>query len=170
MLLAALDDLISANRLDPRSLRVRLLGDLIPGTIPNPDVLERLLQTGCVELVPSVNKAEAERHTAEADALLLIDLNDGLQLPSKLFEYIRIGRPILALTGRSSPADRVLAGSGIPYSSIYPDMSLADASTEILRFLTLPGDPVSPSDWFTETFDARRRCAQLMALVRPSKA
>ena len=165
ILLDALDHLISTNRLDPGRLRVRLLGDMVPGTIPNPEVLDRLVQAGCVEVVPSVGRAEAARQTAEADSLLLIDLNDGLQLPSKVFEYVRIGRPVLALTGRGSPADRVLEGSRIPYSPIYPGTPVDGAAEAVLRFLTLPADPIPPSDWFIENFDARRRTAQLMALL-----
>jgi hypothetical protein len=138
---------------------------MIPGTIPNPEVLDRLVQAGCVEPVPSVGRAEAARQTAEADGLLLIDLSEGLQLPSKVFEYIRIGRPVLALTGRNSPADRVLEGSRIPYVPIYPGTPVDGAAEAVLRFLALPTDPVPPSDWFIENFDARRRTAQLMALL-----
>jgi glycosyltransferase involved in cell wall biosynthesis len=170
LLLNVIDRLISTGRLNPALFRVRLLGGLIPGTIPNPDVLERLLRTGCVELVPSVSRAEAARQTAEADYLLLIDLNDGLQLPSKVFEYIRIGRPILALTGKNSPAARVLEGAGISYSALHPDTSLDDAASQVLRFLDQPTHPTAASRWFTENFDARRRTAQLAALLSGSNA
>jgi glycosyltransferase involved in cell wall biosynthesis len=165
-LLDSLDRLIAGGRLDPASLRVQFVGGIVAGTIPNQDVFQRLIELGCVETTGSVSKREAQRLAAQADYLLLIDLNDGLQLPSKLFDYIRIGRPVFALTGNNSPAARILTRSGIPSTLIYPDTSPAAIDEEILRFLHLPTDPVAATAWFDENFSAERRTRQLVQLLQ----
>lgn len=58
-----------------------------------------------VEIIPSVSKVKALCAMKAADALLLIGDNrpKQMQVPSKLFEYLRIGKPILALYPQQSP-------------------------------------------------------------------
>jgi hypothetical protein len=89
----------------------------------------------------------------------------GQQIPSKLFEYVTIGRPILAVTTRNSPADRVLQRSGIPYTCFYVDASAEEADRAVLDFLSKPSQPVQPSEWFLRTFDAVHRTGALAALI-----
>ena len=91
-----------------------------------------------------------------ADYLLLLDINDralGLQVPAKLFEYIQIGRPILAFTGRHSPVERILEQSGIPHACIHPDDPTQAVDERVLKVLCMSKRPVQPSQWFKEMFD-----------------
>src|SRR5690606_7651847 len=67
--------------------------------------------------------AEALRITQESDGLLLLQPQSDVQVPAKLFEYIRIGRPILSLAPRNSPVEWILERSGIPHTNLYPDDS-----------------------------------------------
>jgi hypothetical protein len=54
---------------------------------------------GIVELAPSVPYSEALREMVSVDGLILMQAaNSNYQTPAKLYEYLRAGRPILALT------------------------------------------------------------------------
>ena len=60
-----------------------------------------------VTLVPQVSHRESLRRLASSHALLLIQPDTHLQVPGKLFEYMYLRRPILALTGPGATADLV---------------------------------------------------------------
>ena len=169
-LLLGIGRLIDRGRLSPAELRIQLVGKLEPA-----DLLERdpafaslaaridIQYTG-----RTIPEAEAKRAMAEADYLCLLDTNQknaGLQVPAKLFDYIRVGRPILALTAKDSPARRVLARGGVPYTCIFPDSSEVEIDDALAAFLRLPGDAGAPSPWFWETFDGRNQTRQLAAIL-----
>jgi glycosyltransferase involved in cell wall biosynthesis len=56
-------------------------------------------------------QAEAVKHVADADFVLLTMTND-ISLPGKLFEYLALGRPILALASKRSEVNRILSETG----------------------------------------------------------
>ncbi|MGE5648430.1 MAG: glycosyltransferase [Acidobacteriota bacterium] len=167
LVLRSIDRLIARGLLDPASLRVSLLG---PPTdyVEDPALTAALTEKGVLEQLPPVPLAEARRAAAEADYLFLVDItsgNAGLQVPSKILDYIRIGRPILALTTRNSPVDRILAQSGVPYAAVYPDLSACDFDQRVLSLLSLPTEPTAASDWFRDTFDATAHARRLAAIL-----
>jgi hypothetical protein len=168
-LLESMQRLIRNGRLDPKRILVHLVGHVTWNQLPDRELFEYLKELGCVRATGDiVGKAEAQQIMREADYLLLLDViipGAGQQLPSKVFEYIRIGRPILAITTRDSPTDRVLAGSGIPYSCIYNDSLPDEADSALLDLLAQPTEPVRPSEWFMSTFDAVPRTRALAALI-----
>ena len=88
-----------------------------------------------------------------------------MQVPSKLFDYIRLGRPILALTTRNSPVERILSESGVPHRCLYPDLSDAEYDRRVLEFLRLPNTPVRASETFMTRFDARHQAENLASLI-----
>ena len=105
---------------------------------------------------------------AEAEYLLLLDgnaLNKGHAVPAKLFEYIRSGRTILAITARNSPVDRILAQSGIPNACVYHDDQPERVDAEVLRLFHLTSEPASPSEWFLSQFDGRRQTEALASIL-----
>jgi glycosyltransferase involved in cell wall biosynthesis len=62
---------------------------------------EPLAARGMVQLHPFVPHAEAIAATAAADALLVVvsdDLEGRIAMPNKLYEYVAVGKPLLALT------------------------------------------------------------------------
>ncbi len=124
-----------------------------------------LVARGCLEFHNEVlPQAVAHEQMATADYLLLLDLNErgtGLQVPGKLFEYIRIGRPILALTTHASPVERILKRSGVPHACLYRDDGPDETCRKLAEFLVLPTVPVLPSEWFREQFDATVQTGQL---------
>jgi hypothetical protein len=105
---------------------------------------------------------------ASADFLLLLDLNNfnaALQLPAKLFEYLRIGRPILAFTSSGSPTEQILSKSGVPYCCLHPTDSAERIDGAVCEFLRLPSTPVTATSWFWETFGAPSHAERLAEIL-----
>ncbi len=115
-------------------------------------------------------RSEALRVAEEADYLLLLDVtyphNTKLQVPSKLFDYVRIGRPILAITPEGSPTESILAKSGIPHVVLHTEAAAEEIDAGLLRLLTLPVSPRPATAWFSQTFDARRLTEATARLMR----
>jgi len=109
------------------------------------------------------------REIATADFLLLIDIvnlsNTGYTVPAKIYDYILVGRPILALTDRDSPVDRILQQAGIHYACLYHTDTEGEIDRKLAAFLNLADDPRSPSAWFLENFDGQRQAGHLAALL-----
>ena len=169
LVLSSLQRLVHHGHLSRESFRVRLVGPLEEGWARDPSLVEELARWGCLEydgrMIP---KKEAEQEMASADSLLLLDWlseSGATQVPAKLFEYVRIGRPILAVTTRGSPAERLLQRSGIPYCSIYPDDRAEDIDQKILHFLSVPTEPVVANEWFWKEFDAVPQTQRLASLI-----
>jgi glycosyltransferase involved in cell wall biosynthesis len=171
-LLHAMDRLIQNGRLDPNGFLLNLIGPVDWNLVPDHAVFERMRGIGCVEATGKVlPQAEARQAMREADYLLLLDVvvpGAGQQLPSKIFEYIPIGRPVLAITTRNSPSDRVLAGSGIPHACLYPDAGSDEADSAVLHVLESSSEPARPSEWFLQTYDAVHRTRALARLLDES--
>jgi hypothetical protein len=160
-----------AGRLRDSALAVEFVGGNDFRTVKHPEHLEELKAAGVVR----VKEGQFPRHVAirmaaEADYLLLLDItgeaNTTFQVPSKLFDYIRIGRPILAFTPRNSPTERILTGSGVRHVVIHTDASPEEVDRRIQELLALPTDPVPPSKWFVETFNARPLARSIADLIR----
>lgn len=170
-LFEGLYELAQAGRIRPGQIVIEFLGESDFSNVRRPDQLEFLYRSGLVrvrnEYVP---REEALRFTEEADALLLLDItapyNTKLQVPSKLFDYVRIGRPVLAFTAAGSPAARIIEQSGIRHVIIPNEASAAEVQAGILAFLTLPREPQTPSSWLTRYFDARNIVCGVAGLIK----
>lgn len=169
-LLASLHRLISSGKLNSTQLKIRLVGELYENDrwIAESKFSE-LIRLGCVEhTAGAVTADEAVREMAESDYLLLLDLNDrniGLQVPAKIFEYIRIGRPILAFTGRNSPVERILSQSGIRHICLHGDSPAEEIDRQLLSLLDLPPMPLKPSAWFEEQFNGAKQSEALARIL-----
>jgi glycosyltransferase involved in cell wall biosynthesis len=86
---------------------------------PVHDVLLRNLAIKCavedlVEIVPAVPYRQALDEMLRADVLLVLQAaNCNEQIPAKLYEYLRAGRPILALTDPAGDTAGVLKRAGV---------------------------------------------------------
>lgn len=68
---------------------------------------------GMVALAPPVSNHEALLEQADADALLLFQGSKfDHQIPAKVYEYLRIGRPIFALVGKGGDTEALLRDTG----------------------------------------------------------
>lgn len=116
-LLHALARLAQTRRL-AGEIRVTLVGDAIPA---HRRLASRLGLDDVVEFTGRVSSAESTRRAAAADVLLLIDApaDDSLFLPSKLVDYLPLGKPILALTPSQGAAADLVRSLG--YGVVPPD-------------------------------------------------
>lgn len=169
-LLESLERLITAGRLAPDGIRVQLTGAIESGVIESHrEAFDALRDRGilsCDGVVVSL--AKAREIAVTSDYLLLLDLNDreaGFQVPAKLFEYIRIGRPILVFTSKASTVHFIMEKSGIPHRFIFGSMSGAEIDREVLSFLQLPTDASEPSEWFRSQFNCIPQTAELARLL-----
>jgi glycosyltransferase involved in cell wall biosynthesis len=167
LLLRSFARLVQSGRVNPASVRLELTGS-IDFNLLDAEATQALKERGSFESRESVPRAEAQRLMATADYLLLLDVisdKAGLQVPAKIFEYVRIGRPVIACTTSGSPVDRILAQSGLSYTALYPDLPPEQTDERLLRALESNSDPRPPSAWFCENFDARGQAETLSRMI-----
>jgi glycosyltransferase involved in cell wall biosynthesis len=168
---ASLARLIDRGRLNPATVRLRQIGSIewSQPWISRPE-FSRLRELDCLEYVDRMlPEPEAIREMAQSDYLLLLDCNEAgvaLQVPAKLFQYIRIGRPILAVTPDASPSERILARSGIPF--VATDQNAPDhvIDERVANLLNMSSEPRQPSTWFESQFDAIKQTQALASILQ----
>ena len=164
-LLASTLRLIERGELDPKKFLIRLVGSIDPRIlVSHGDLFEHLIVSGCLELRPPVPRPQALEQMMEADSLLLADyLVDGVgfTVPAKIFEYLRVGRPVLALTASQSPIEQILALSGVRHVIMTDQMDAALCDARLLEFLQLPTTPVDLTPRFLAEFDGRNQVRKL---------
>ena len=124
---------IRRGTLDPRKFRLRLLGT-------TPDAGRAFMAAAAtlgvdelVEFVPRLPREATLEQMASASCLLVLQPGTTVSVPGKVYEYLAVGRPILAIAEEGETADLVRA-SGVG-SSVGPDDEVAiDAAFE--RILT----------------------------------
>ena len=170
LLLDSLHRLIGQQKLPDDGFRIELVGPMnweSPWTRePSFSYLkDRNCLTYTNGLVPDT---DARRAMAEADCLLLLDLNGekkSVQVPAKLFDYILTGRPILAFTPAGSPAERILSRSGIDHCCITPGEPPEEIDRKVLEFLQARPTISAPSGWFWREFAAPGQAKILAAML-----
>ena len=169
-LLDSLSRLTAAGQLESARVRVDLIGPLEPSSplLASPS-FSRLRSMGMVALTDRlISRTEALSESAHSHSLLLIDLTGtsrGVQVPAKLFDYVRLRRPILALTTEGSPTDRILSRCGLRHSAIYTSDSDAAVDRKVLAFLESSSPAGEASPWFEETFNVREQTRRLAGLL-----
>lgn len=168
-LLQALGRLIQAGRVPADRARVELAGEdnLHWDGLPLADV-KRLLASPWVSYTGSrLPRAEAERATATADYLLLLDVrgpHSRYYMPAKVYDYITVGRPVLCFTEHDSPIDRLFRISGTPSVVVYYDDPPETIDRKVLALFDLPSAPVPFSRCFAEEHGAEALTKRLAAV------
>jgi glycosyltransferase involved in cell wall biosynthesis len=90
----------------PGTFRLQLVGKLAAAW-QVASLLASLNLTEYVALIPPVPHAESLTYLRRSHVLILLQPDAPLQVPGKLFEYIYLQKPILALAGAGSTADLV---------------------------------------------------------------
>lgn len=160
-LFAALRQLHDAGEIGPGTLRVRFRAAVH-------DELLRALAAQArvadyIEFAPHVPYARALQEMTEVDGLLILqDANCNRQVPAKLYEYLRAGRPVLALTDPAGDTAAVLRAAGI--ESIAP-LARADAIADLLRAHLQGRLRACAGPDAVQAASRRARTAQLAALM-----
>ena len=105
-LFRALRSLIDGGRIQRDDIRVELLGmcDRAEGSKVI-EVAETFGVASCVSLPGLLVKSEAIQRMQKSDLLLLLVDEQNYSIPAKTYEYLRAGRPILALTTGGAVVD-----------------------------------------------------------------
>jgi Glycosyltransferase Family 4 len=169
-LLESLERLMNRGLLSKPSVQVDLIGPLdMDSPVRALPAFAALLSAGCLQFnAEAVPRGSALQAIADADYLLILDLHDpknGYAAPSKLFDYVRAGRPILAFTSRNSTVATFLKECGVPYACVYPDDTEAETDQNVLSFLSQPAVPIRAGDWFWHNFDGRRQVEALASIL-----
>jgi Glycosyltransferase Family 4 len=165
-LIEAVARLISTGRVAPGSLQIQLVGPAAAACLPGESLMREGEAKGWLKVVPKqIPRDEAQQISQTSDGLLIIQPQSAIQVPGKLFDYLQIGRPILAVVPPESSIERVLARSGIPYRTVYKDCSAETFESALLDYFALSSDPVRPSPWFEETFNCRSQTGVLAGLI-----
>jgi glycosyltransferase involved in cell wall biosynthesis len=127
-LMQALQLLVARHGLCPGQLKLRFRASA------HDALLERLAHehgvAAFVELKPPIGYREALKEMLRADAMLVMQAaNCNDQVPAKVYEYMRSGRPIVALTDPAGDTAEVLRRSGV---SVCAPL---DSASEIARLL-----------------------------------
>jgi hypothetical protein len=109
----ALRQLLRAGEIDAHTLRV-VLRATGSDAVYHP-VIEQLGIGSVVQLAPPIGYAQALREMLSADGVLLFQAaNCNHQIPAKLYEYLRAGRPIFALTDARGDTAEALRAAAVP--------------------------------------------------------
>lgn len=163
-LLAALRRLHDDGVIDPDGLRLRFRAPVAE------ELLRRLAAEHGVlhylEILPPVDYREALSEMLRADALLIMQAsNCNAQIPAKLYEYLRAGRPVLGLTDPAGDTAAAIRGAGL---DAIARLDNADEIALLLRrFLRPDGAPlraVAAPDQ-VQRASRRGRAAELAALL-----
>jgi glycosyltransferase involved in cell wall biosynthesis len=160
----ALATLLQQGRISPATLHVRLRAPV------HDEYLEALIAThgigSVVSLAPHIPYREALNEMLSADGLLVLQgANCNRQIPAKIYEYLRAGRPILALTDPAGDTAATLRRAGIDSIGA---LDSRDAIMEtLMRFIgqVQAGTAPLPAQETVLANSRRARAAQLGALL-----
>lgn len=118
-----------------------------------------------VKLAPPVAYIDALAEMFEADGLLLLQAsNCNYQIPAKLYEYIRSGKPILALTDPMGDTAQVLRKSG---GGLVADIhSASDIAARMETFLHILGrGPSTETTYDASLLSRHARTRELVTVL-----
>lgn len=119
-----------------------------------------------VELAPSVPYREALQEMMRADGLLVLQAaNCNDQVPAKVYEYLRCGRPILALTDPGGETAALLRRAKV--DGIAPLDAEEQIQSALRLFLaqTLAGRPVLPDRAFAREGSRQARTREFVGML-----
>lgn len=120
-----------------------------------------------VELAPSVPYAQALDEMLRADALLVLQAaNCNQQIPAKLYEYLRAGRPIIGLTDPRGDTAATLRAAGLDWMAPLNDAAeIAQLLRRVLECMA-QGQSALPHPQAVQSASRSARTAQLAQLLR----
>jgi glycosyltransferase involved in cell wall biosynthesis len=166
-LLYSIGRLIDNGRLNPAAIQIQQVGPVRAGCLPDPEFTTAAEFAGWLKVVPlQLPQADAQKISRESDGLLLVQPHSTIQVPGKLFEYIQIGRPVLAFILPDSPIERILLESATPFQAVYASSAPETMDDAVAGFFALNPATVPPNDWFINNFDGQKHAGQLYSLIQ----
>lgn len=160
----AIAELASAGRLGPGDLKVRLRA-----TGHDREIAALVARFGVerfVELVPGIGHRDSIREMMQADGLLLLQAaNCNHQIPAKLYEYLRSGRPVLGLTDPQGDSGRALRDAGLDRVVPLDDRAAIVAALEAMLARHRAGDGTGAALAVAERFSRRAQAGDLASLL-----
>lgn len=119
-----------------------------------------------IELAPPLPYREALEEMLRADGLLVLQAaNCNDQIPAKIYEYLRVGRPILGLTDPAGDTAEALRRAGVAGIAPLDDAeAIAAALTDVIAQIQA-GSPISPTAEAVSAGSRRQRSAELARLL-----
>ena len=119
-----------------------------------------------VELAPPVSYRDAISEMLSADGLLILQATQvRTQVPAKVYEYLRAGRPVLALTDPDGETARVLASAGVRHiAPIDSQREIVPVIADFLEHVRANTAP-TPDAEFVRRASRRNRAGELAALL-----
>lgn len=143
-LLEAIETLVQERKVDQERFRIQFVG----GISVKDERVEKLLHSPylqqVVEIYPRVPHQEALAFQQGADALLLIQPDFPVQIPRKLFEYVALQKPILAITEAASATGNLIRNKQLGMVVENSAPCIGNALAEMYRLWE--GDDFSPLD------------------------
>ena len=161
-LLQSVRALIDAGQISAKQFCIRFRASMHEAFLQT--LIDKFNLSDCIELLPPVSYNEALNEMMRADVLLIMQAaNCNDQIPAKLYEYLRAGRPILALTDPVGDTAKVLRETGI--NAIAP-LDQANAISEALsKILVEPTIGTLPTADAINNSSRRNRTKQFGVLL-----
>ncbi len=161
---AALRALRRSGRLSPRDLLVRFRAPV------HEDLIHRLAAEfeiqDFIEVAPALPYRDALREMCVAAGLLVLQAaNCNQQIPAKLYEYLRAGRPILGLADPVGDTAQALSAAGVRHIAALEDQEAMETAIE--RFVNdlRTAGAASPDVDLVRRASRRERTRELAALL-----
>jgi hypothetical protein len=164
-LFRAIRRLFDTGEISASEVRVDLVGfcDDVDGVAVR-DMAAECGVSDCVHIGPPLSRPESLRRMQRSDLLLVLAEGLDLQIPGKTYEYLRAGRPILALTSDGALADLLHRTGGAWIVEPTDDAAIAAAVREAY-LASKTGQPCQSADTaIVAEFDRRVLSGRFAAL------
>jgi glycosyltransferase involved in cell wall biosynthesis len=110
VVLDAVRSLLDSGAIKEGELELELIGPMVLDAISFEGAISARRLGSIVRHVPSLPHRDTLLALLEADALLIVQPDAPTQIPGKLFEYLYVGKPVVAVTHSGATADLIAAG------------------------------------------------------------
>ena len=164
-LFRALRDLIDAREIDAADVRVELFGDCERAEgLSVRDMASHYGIGDIVDVGPPVSRAQTLDRIRRSHLLLLLAEGWALQIPGKTYEYLRAGRPILALTSEGALADLLRRTGGAWIANPADVSAISGAILDAYRAWKKKEAAPAPDAALVASFDRRSLAGRYAAL------
>ena len=141
-------------------LRVRFLGSTgFPG-VDIESLCDELGIADVVEFLPRVGRRESLAEMQRASALLLLQAGTAMAIPGKLYEYLAVGRPVLALCEDGEMAQLIRSHR---LGLVVPGLDEHAIERALSELLAAPAQSWQPAA--ANLFDGRLRAAEMATVL-----